>query len=516
MEADEQSVLPCDGSCRLEVAGDLGRVVGVAVVDADVADPALELHPPGAATEAREPDRELLEPETEPKSGRQRRQRVHDVVGARHLQRDRSRAAGRPGRPRTSRSRPRRRSRGPAGPVLAGPTRTTSTPCPAARSANRAAPGSSSSRPGSRRARSASRTRRTPRRTPRPCRSGRGGRCRRSSRPRRPACRSRIAPSLSSPSAMNRPPVAGRGVEPRRVQGRADRVRRVGAAREQRGRQHRRRRRLAVRARDDDGGPAEHAPTGLRPTAARAEAHARAARTTSGLSSLTAVETTTVSASSTCAATCPTQQSRPASRSPSSRTESFASLPVTVTPRPAMMPRQPGQRRAADADEVHAAELLARPDRRRERDSHGAPLGAALTGRDDEGGQPFVGVAPDEPRRRGRHLGQPGSGRRPAAGTCSRTQSGVNAASSTSTPPPASTTASAFSACSPLPIGSGTKTVGQPDGRRLGDRVGAGPPDHRVRGCVGRGPSGRRSRRRRTPRRARSIRRQARPHRWGP
>jgi hypothetical protein len=38
----------------------------------------------------------------------------------------------------------------------------------------------------------------------------------------------------------------------------------------------------------------------------------------------------------------------------------------------------------------------------------------------------------------------------------------VRAASSTSNPPPASITALALRACSPLPIGSGTKTAGSP------------------------------------------------------
>ena len=65
------------------------------------------------------------------------------------------------------------------------------------------------------------------------------------------------------------------------------------------------------------------------------------ARTTSGLSSWTAVDTTTVSAPSTCAASCPTQQVTPSPRSPSSRTESFASLPVTVTPRATMIRASP-------------------------------------------------------------------------------------------------------------------------------------------------------------------------------
>ena len=42
------------------------------------------------------------------------------------------------------------------------------------------------------------------------------------------------------------------------------------------------------------------------------------------------------------------------------------------------------------------------------------------------------------------------------------THSGVRAASATSSPPPASTTGRALWACSPLPIGSGTKIAGSP------------------------------------------------------
>ncbi len=46
--------------------------------------------------------------------------------------------------------------------------------------------------------------------------------------------------------------------------------------------------------------------------------------------------------------------------------------------------------------------------------------------------------------------------------TVSPTNSGVRSASSTSSPPPALTTGSALSRCSPLPIGSGTYTAGSP------------------------------------------------------
>ncbi len=43
-----------------------------------------------------------------------------------------------------------------------------------------------------------------------------------------------------------------------------------------------------------------------------------------------------------------------------------------------------------------------------------------------------------------------------------RTQSGVQSASSTISPPPAATTGPAIIACSPLPIGSGTYAAGRP------------------------------------------------------
>ena len=51
----------------------------------------------------------------------------------------------------------------------------------------------------------------------------------------------------------------------------------------------------------------------------------------------------------------------------------------------------------------------------------------------------------------------------PSSGTSSAsTRSPVSSASGTSTPPPAATTGSALSACSPLPCGSGTYTAGRP------------------------------------------------------
>ena len=65
----------------------------------------------------------------------------------------------------------------------------------------------------------------------------------------------------------------------------------------------------------------------------------------------------------------------------------------------------------------------------------GMPLGAARRG-PGHGGDP-LGVA----RQRDEHVVDPG---------------GVSSASATSRPPPARTTPSALSRCSPLPMGSGT------------------------------------------------------------
>ncbi len=99
-------------------------------------------------------------------------------------------------------------------------------------------------------------------------------------------------------------------------------------------------------------------------------------------------------------------------------------------------------------------------------------------------GQLLVGVARDQRRTRPRPSRPAGRVGRPARGTLRGDPLGVRSASSTSSPPPASTTGWALSACSPLPIGSGTKTAGQPDGGGLGDGVRARPADHQVGGGV--------------------------------
>ena len=99
-------------------------------------------------------------------------------------------------------------------------------------------------------------------------------------------------------------------------------------------------------------------------------------------------------------------------------------------------------------------------------------------------GELLVGVERDHAARRGATSPRGGRGRSAGRAAWRATHSGVSAASETSSPPPASTTGRAFSACSPLPIGSGTKTAGRPDPGDLGDRVRAGAADHRVGGGV--------------------------------
>ncbi len=65
------------------------------------------------------------------------------------------------------------------------------------------------------------------------------------------------------------------------------------------------------------------------------------AATSSGLSGRIAVETTTVSASPTCAASCPTCTVAPAAASSASSGESAESLPDTGTPRASMIRAMP-------------------------------------------------------------------------------------------------------------------------------------------------------------------------------
>ena len=101
-------------------------------------------------------------------------------------------------------------------------------------------------------------------------------------------------------------------------------------------------------------------------------------------------------------------------------------------------------------------------------------------------GQPLVGVRHARPRRRAAaYAGQRRRVGEQRHAACDSIQAGVRSASSTSRPPPASTTGRALRRCSPLPMGSGTKAAGQPDGGQLGDGHRPGPAQGEVGGGVG-------------------------------
>ena len=183
----------------------------------------------------------------------------------------------------------------------------------------------------------------------------------------------------------------------------------------------------------------------------------RTASTTSGLSSRTAVDTTTLSASCTCEASCPTSTRAPRARSDASTGPSWASEPVTVMPRASISRAMPD--RAAPPMPTKCT----RPSCSAGNSSSGTGTLMATSRR------PSAPSARAARRRRA----APGRRLRPtwrrggrvsasSAGTLSWTHCDVRSLSSTSTPPPTATTGLALRACSPLPCGSGTNTAGSP------------------------------------------------------
>ena len=262
----------------------------------------------------------------------------------------------------------------------------------------------------------------------------------------------------------------------------ADGVRRVRAGGLQGHREQRGGRGLAVRA-----GDGEHAASGhhrRRGAAERGSTRSpwRTASTYSGLSSRTAVETTSVSAPATWAASWPRWTRAPSARSASRVGESCG---VAAADRDAAAEHDPGdagQPGAADADEVHPAEPVGRAGSRR----GPGPSSRRSRRLDDDPGELVVGVARDQ-RGRGRaHRARAGRRRWPGRGRWRATHSGGHRGVAPPggrrrRPRPDARCAS----CSPLPIGSGTKIAGQAGRGGLGDAVGAGPADHQVGGGVG-------------------------------
>ncbi len=186
-----------------------------------------------------------------------------------------------------------------------------------------------------------------------------------------------------------------------------------------------------------------------------------------GLSGQRALVTTMVSASPTFAASWPMCTSAPRSRMVPVVAVSRESLPVTRWPAARNSRRDAAHAGAADADEVHRAEVVRDRLRQVGLDGHGSsvvlrwcrrvggrPPGAAARRR---GRGPSSGR-----RRRGVRRCRPGPSCRDPGPSCrmSRswnvTQSSSNSASATSRAPPASTTSFALWRCSPLPTGYGT------------------------------------------------------------
>ena len=171
--------------------------------------------------------------------------------------------------------------------------------------------------------------------------------------------------SLSSASATISSPLPEPRVAAERAQPAADDRRRIEPRALEHERDHRRRRRLAVRARDRDAVAEPHQ---LREHLGPRNHRDRAAappRRTSGFVGRTADDTTTTSASPTCAASCPSSTRTP---SVASRSVTARSLLVRAADRVPEIGEQLGDAAhadAADPDEVHAPRLAEhRPSRR--------------------------------------------------------------------------------------------------------------------------------------------------------
>ena len=209
----------------------------------------------------------------------------------------------------------------------------------------------------------------------------------------------------------------------------------------------------------------------------------RTASTNSGLSSRTAVETTTVSASPTCAASWPRWTRAPSSRSACRIGESLPSLPLTATPRASMIRAMP------DSPAPPMPTKCTRPSRsagQRARRGRGsspcASCRAASSTIRASLSSASRGISAGRGRaHRAEPLGVGGQRRAP----CRRPTRGQRRRRRPAGHRRRRRPGRALRACSPLPIGSGTKTAGQPDGGGLGHAVGAGPADHQVGGGVG-------------------------------
>ena len=450
--------VPGQRACGLQVAGDLVGVVGVAVVDADPGRLALELHAPARPGEGLQAAREVGEGEAEPQPGAQRSQRVEHVVAARDPQRDLAQPP-RPGHDGEGRASSRGRSAPPARRSASAdsPTVITSRPRSAAGRASSAAPGSS-----------AQATRKPPgRMRSRNSHEGRPvgllravvvevvglhvGHDRRGRRVDEEGAVALVGLGDEEVAA------AVVGVGARLVELAADRERRVGAAVLQRHGEQRGGRGLAVGAGDrDHRRPAHHrvergrAGQQPQPPAPRLHdlgvvgAHRGGDDDGVGVGDLLGAVTDV-----TCA---------PSARSACEGAGLLASLPLTAMPRASMMRAMP------DRPAPPMPTKCTRPS---------ASAARHLVGDGDPHRRPPRGAqAPCGPAARRRRAGSArprpatsspaASGRVARSGRVAEAHSGVKAASSTSSPPPASTTGRALSACSPLPIGSGTKTAGSP------------------------------------------------------
>ena len=140
--------------------------------------------------------------------------------------------------------------------------------------------------------------------------------------------------------------------------------------------------------------------------------------------------------------------------------ESLASLPLTGMPRASRIRAMPDMPGAADADEVHPAQLLGRRDGPARRRAHAGlrrAAGAGATDVEHQVGEPLVGVALAAASG-GLRPWRAAARRRAASGArVAATHSGVQSRVVDQQPAARRRRpAAALSRCSPLPIGSGT------------------------------------------------------------
>ena len=240
-----------------------------------------------------------------------------------------------------------------------------------------------------------------------------------------------------------------------------------------------------MRAGDGDAAPSGHDRGERDRPRQHPQARGRAPPASSGLSSRMAVETTTVSAPPRCSSACPTSTRAPSARSASSVGVSRRSLPDTGTPRASRMramPLIPAPPMPTKCTAPSSAGEGTGPVQAATSAALIVPVPVATSrtmsaSRSSASGAPAAAACRAYPAS--------ASGSVSSGTTCSAIHAGVRSASSTSSPPPASTTGRALRRCSPLPMGSGHEDARQADGGELGHGHRPGPAQGEVGGGVG-------------------------------